>query len=157
MLHPLCVASRLYGLNAQGQQEREHDLVTPTTLRCELFALGCQSNRAIRLRHHQAFLGQTRDGANNGDMRNTHMPGQVLDPAFTLAVDDVRNPFDIVFGGLCGMVRTDLSEAGIGNVLNNCHDKPVDCPASLMMPNCSTRYTVVKNTSSEIGRPSNQP
>ncbi len=100
MLHPLRVASRLHRTNAQGQQKREDDLVTLAALRGDLLAFGGQSNRPVWLRHRQAFSGQTRDGANNGDMGNAHVPGQVLDPAFTLAVNDVGNPFDVVLRGL---------------------------------------------------------
>ena len=108
MLDPLGVALGGFGVEAQAQQEPQHDLVPPTALPGQRAALVGEEHGPIPRPGDQALPGQTVERLGHRRDPDAKPRGDIHRPRLAVVVDQFGDQFDIVLGQLGGTMASPM-------------------------------------------------
>ncbi len=110
MLDPLGVALGGFGVEAQAQQESQHDLVPPTAFPGQRAALVGEEHGPIPRPGDQALPGQTVERLGHRRDPDAKPRGDIHRPRLAVVVDQFGDQFDIVLGQLAAARRAHALE-----------------------------------------------
>ena len=70
----------------------------------------CEGNGPIRFLDQQPLFGEPCQNPCDCDVADGHSRGQILDPAGVLCLQDLLDGFNVVLGGLGGVIASGLAE-----------------------------------------------
>ena len=114
-----CDASR----HTQRAQECDDQFVPFAAAPCEAFASGREKDGSVRLGVDELFTLQTCNGADHGDVADTHELGQIDNAGLALRLNEHGDGFDIVLRQLIGVGGADRRMRGGASTDRSARDR----------------------------------
>lgn len=104
VLNSFGVRSRRLFSDSEGKQKLIDDLMAAETGVRQLSSAVREFEWFVLFDFHQAVALESPHGADDGDVTNAEVFGEVCDATHIVFIDDMSDGFNVVFGKLCGMV-----------------------------------------------------